>query len=227
MKNLTLLLTLLTVAFSSLAAENCARKRVVACVGDSITYGHGASNRKVTSYPAKLQSLLGNDWVVTNLGHNARTAINEGMEWNKAKGMGYCKSPRYKQSLECRPDYVIFMLGTNDSKGVNWDEEVFRRDYTALVDSYLALDPKPVVIIGISPFVKKDSFSIREKIVGGSIAPWQREFAAKRSLPAVDAYSVMKENAAKGYLGDGVHPNDTGYAALAEAFAAKIKSLEK
>ena len=52
------------------------------------------------------------------------------------------------------------------------------------------------------------------------------------SLPVLDLWAgagiqpripVMKAM----YMPDGLHPNDAGYAALAEAFAAKIKSLEK
>lgn len=200
--------------------------KVVACVGDSITYGHGASKRLETSYPAQLQRLLGDGWKVVNFGHNARTALNDGKEWNGRGGHGYCKSPQYTKSREAKPDYVIFMLGTNDSKPVNWDgkEEDFRRDYAALVDSYMAIESKPKVIIGVSPFVKKNSFSIRESVVGGSIAPWQRKFAEERKLQAVDCYNVMKLNAEKGYLPDGVHPNDIGYRALAEAFAAALSS---
>ena len=53
---------------------------VVACVGDSITYGHGASDRGAKSYPAQLQALLGDGWNVRNFGHNARTALDEGKE---------------------------------------------------------------------------------------------------------------------------------------------------
>ena len=136
----------------------------VACVGDSITYGHGASNRAKTSYPAQLQTLLGDEWSVVNFGHNARTALDDGKEWNGKGGMGYRKSPEFAKALASKPDIVVFMLGTNDSKPVNWDgkSDDVKRDYAKLVDDFLALDPKPVVVIGASPFVKKDSFSIRE-----------------------------------------------------------------
>lgn len=201
---------------------------VVACVGDSITYGHGASKRMLTSYPAQLQALLGEEWAVTNFGHNARTALDEGREWNGARGMGYRKSPEFAKALACKPDVVIFMLGTNDSKPVNWDghaDEV-KRDYAKLVDDFLALEPRPVVVIAASPFVKKDSFSIRECVVGGELVPWQRDFAASRKLPFVDVYSATKAAAAESYIGDGVHPNDAGYGVIAETFATALRTLE-
>lgn len=199
----------------------------VACVGDSITYGHGASDRAKTSYPAQLQKLLGDGWSVVNFGHNARTALDEGREWNGKGGMGYRKSPEFAKALASSPDIVVFMLGTNDSKPVNWDGKAddVKRDYARLVDDFLALDPKPVVVIGVSPFVKKDSFTIRESVVGGKLAPWQREFASRRSLPLVDAYAATKAAADKSYIGDGVHPNDAGYGVLAAAFAEKLRAL--
>ena len=219
------LLAALALAAATAAA---AEPLVVACVGDSITYGHGASDRARTSYPAQLQALLGDGWKVLNFGHNARTALDEGKEWNGQGGMGYRKSPEFAKAKDCKPDVVLFMLGTNDSKPVNWGEDGagVKRDYAQLVDDFLALNPAPVVVIGASPFVKKDSFSIREKIVGGDLAPWQRAFAAERGLPLVDAYEALKARAADGYLGDGVHPNDAGYGVLAEAFAAKLRELE-
>lgn len=199
----------------------------VACVGDSITYGHGASDRTKTAYPAQLQSLMGEGWEILNFGHNARTALDEGREWNGRGGQGYRKSPNFAKALACQPDVVLFMLGTNDSKPVNWDGRAddVKRDYARLVDDFLALKPAPVVIIATSPFVKKDSFSIREKIVGGELVPWQRSFASARALPLVDAYSAMKDAAAKAYIGDGVHPNDAGYGVLAATFATKLREL--
>ena len=185
----------LCAALAGAASAVAAEPIVVACVGDSITYGHGASDRGSKSYPAQLQALLGEGWDVRNFGHNARTALDEGKEWNGQGGMGYRKSPEFEKAKAARPDVVLFMLGTNDSKPVNWDADDgagVKRDYAKLVDDFLALDPAPAVVVGVSPFVKKDSFSIRERIVGGELAPWQRAFAAERNLPLVDAYAATK-----------------------------------
>lgn len=213
---------------SATLPASAAEPLVVACVGDSITYSHGASDRGKTGYPAQLQALLGEGWDVRNFGHNARTALDEGKEWNGQGGMGYRKSPEFAKAKDSKPDAVLFMLGTNDSKSVNWGEDgaAVKRDYAKLVDDFLALDPAPVVVVAASPFVKKDSFSIREKIVGGDLAPWQRAFAAERGLPLVDAYAATKAAAETAYIGDGVHPNDAGYGVIAAAFAAKLRELE-
>ena len=56
-------------------AENPIR---VACVGDSITYGFGISDRERDSYPAQLQRDLGEAWQVRNFGSNGATALERG-----------------------------------------------------------------------------------------------------------------------------------------------------
>ena len=218
----------LVAAEATAPATDAPAKIVVTCVGDSITYSHGASKRNETTYPAVLQKLLGEDWVVHNFGHNARTALDEGRENGKSEGMGFRKSPNFKKSLESKPNFVLFMLGSNDSKKINWEgnEETFKKNYAALVDEYLALDTNPIVIIGISPYVQKDRWEINEATVGGKIAPWQREFAKERGLPYVDIYELLKANSKDTYC-DGIHPNDKGYALIAEAFANKIRELKK
>ena len=44
-----------------------AQKKIkVACVGNSITYGYTLPDRETNAYPAKLQKMLGDDYVVGN-----------------------------------------------------------------------------------------------------------------------------------------------------------------
>ena len=50
----------------------------VACVGDSITYGHGVSGWAKNNYPAKLQEILGDGYHVQNFGHSGRTLSPDG-----------------------------------------------------------------------------------------------------------------------------------------------------
>ena len=54
MKNILLCL------FIVFSATIQAQKIKVACVGNSVTYGHGIENREKNSYPAQLQRMLGN-----------------------------------------------------------------------------------------------------------------------------------------------------------------------
>ena len=86
---------------------------VVACVGDSITEGIGATRADQYSYPAQLQGLLGEGYAVHNYGASGMTLLAEG-------DYPYIRQERYAASLACPCDAVILMLGTNDSKPQNW-----------------------------------------------------------------------------------------------------------
>ena len=56
-----------------------AQKKIkVACVGNSITYGYTLPNRETNAYPAKLQKMLGGDYMVGNFGKSGATLLNKG-----------------------------------------------------------------------------------------------------------------------------------------------------
>src|SRR5690242_3952386 len=85
----------------------------IACIGDSITEGLGLSSPSTQSYPARLQQLLGTNYMVRNFGVRGRTLLKQG-------DLPYWKEPFFKQSHDFYPDIVIIQLGTNDSKPQNW-----------------------------------------------------------------------------------------------------------
>ena len=75
----------------------------VACVGDSITAGVEASAASST-YPSVLQSLLGDQYVVTNLGSSGATMQNDGYR-------PFVQTAMYRALLENTWDVVVLMLG--------------------------------------------------------------------------------------------------------------------
>src|SRR5512135_942364 len=88
-----------------------AQAKLVACVGDSITYGSGIANRTVDSYPAQLQRLLRQydpAWEVQNFGVSGATLLSKGDK-------PYIRETAYAGTQACNPDIVIIKLGTNDS----------------------------------------------------------------------------------------------------------------
>lgn len=193
---------------------------IVACVGDSITAG---------GYPKDLQEALGEGWQVLNFGVNSRTAQVDGKEGNGTGELGYVKTLVYEKSLKSNADAVILLIGTNDSKTVNCvgREEIFKRDYAALVDKYMAMESKPIVIIALSPFVTSSGWTISEERIRTVINPAQKAVAEERGLPVVDLHTLFEENAATILSRDGIHPNEAGRKLLAETFAAKLKELRK
>ncbi|MBQ2815282.1 MAG: InlB B-repeat-containing protein [Clostridia bacterium] len=87
----------------------------IACVGDSITQGVGASNITSESYVATLQKKLGPNYDVYNCGASANTAMTDTYSC-------YTIQVIYYSAMLFKPDYVIFALGTNDGQSVYWDK---------------------------------------------------------------------------------------------------------
>ena len=75
----------------------------VTCIGDSITeWGYP------DPYTYYLQELLGKDYLILNCGlSGARMLKNVGDFW---------ESKQFKDALECSPNIVTILLGTNDSQ---------------------------------------------------------------------------------------------------------------
>src|SRR5271168_4090727 len=109
-----------------LASTACADPIRVACVGDSITFGAGVT--KGWPYPAQLGRMLGSGYDVRNFGVSGATLLRAGDK-------PYDKQKAFPAALAFKPDIVILMLGTNDTKPQNWGPHAaeFDADYRWLV----------------------------------------------------------------------------------------------
>ena len=189
----------------------------VACVGDSITWGFTIVNRRKNSYPSVLQQLLGADYEVRNFGYNDASARFDA-------DTPYVSKKAYRNSLEWNPDIVLLMLGSNDTKRRNWDPEIFRRDYSKLVESYRALPSSPRVIL-IAPIrifqpLIIPVLGLYSETMEGGVRPAIREIAVKEGLELVDLVDLFSDSK---YLMDGVHPQTTGARMLAESIYSIVK----
>src|ERR1700743_2827645 len=104
---LLLFVSIFLLSFSNADIQD--KKIIVACIGDSITYGARLHDRDKESYPAQLQVLLGNKYVVNNYGVNSATLLRKG-------NVPYWKTKEYQSALNSTPDIVFIKLGTNDTK---------------------------------------------------------------------------------------------------------------
>ncbi len=188
----------------------------VACIGDSITAGSGASLASKTAYPAVLKTLLGSRYEVKNFGNSGKTLVTAG------SSNDYTATGEYASSLAYLPDVVTIMLGTNDSKtsfwptyGANYEEEL-----RAMVETYRNLESKPLVIIATSPVAYNANWSISQDTIKNEIAPIQRKVAAEMGCPLIEIHNNTYDMSYN--FGDGIHPNDAGYAYLAKLFAEGI-----
>lgn len=205
-------LGLLTACFAALAAFAADEPIRVACIGDSITQGVGAERGK--SYPDQLQALLGDKYKVGNFGVSARTLLQKG-------DFPYRKEKKYQDALLMKPNIVIIMLGTNDTKPQNWKfQKEFEADYKALVESFKRLDSKPKVFLcRPSPGPDKpgniyegDLRKVRSRI---------DKLASSLGCKVIDMNAALAGK--KGMLSDTVHPNAAGAAELAKAAAKAIQ----
>ena len=198
-------------------------KRVrVTCVGDSLTYGSGVlKTRDLNSYPAKLQTKLGTSYVVSNFGLRNATASKNG-------DLPYVNSGEYSDSLKSNPDIVIIMLGTNDTKTVNWDPVEYKEGLSTIVSSYVELESKPTVYLVRSPYcfaVDGDytaEYCIQPGIVAGELGEIEEEIAAEYGVSLIDMYSAT-EGQDDLYTSDGIHFNKHGYELISSTIYTTIK----
>lgn len=131
MKNILLCL------FIVFSATIQAQKIKVACVGNSVTYGHGIENREKNSYPAQLQRMLGNEYEVANFGKSGATLLRKGHR-------PYNEQEECKAALDFAADRVVIHLGLNDTDPRDWPNyrDDFTKDYLTLIDAFRQANPK-------------------------------------------------------------------------------------
>ena len=188
----------------------------VACIGNSITDGHGIDMRSAYGYPALLQKRLGDNYWVKNFGVSARTMLNKG-------DYPYMNEVAWKDALAFKPDVVVIKLGTNDSKGHNWQYGAeFRQDLEQMITALKAASVKPQIYLCTPIKAEKTTWDINDSIIVNQIIPIQQQVAKKYGLKVIDLHSLFEGGEAL-MLADGIHPNGKGAERLAEIISEKIK----
>lgn len=210
------------------AADEAIQPRVrVACVGDSITFGHGIKNREKRSYPAQLQRMLGDRFDVRNFGVSGTGVLQEALRTNGWKRW-YGSKPEYEASLDWLPDIVVINLGINDV--VHWKElgSKFTAEYVALIESYQNLPSRPQVFIWypLAPLFKGHAHAgdPNLKELNRAIAA----AAAKTNAQTIDLASPLVQHPE--WFPDRIHPNGEGAENIAKVIAtafADAKALNR
>ncbi len=197
----------------------------ISCVGDSLTYGSGVlKTREINSYPAQLQSKLGTGYLVSNYGLRNACASDEG-------DLPYSTSAEYADSLKSQPDIVILMLGTNDAKSFNWNQEQYKSGLIELVRSYQNLDGSPRVVLMRSPYCYSEdgsdiaSYDIQVSVVKDYLGAVVNQVAEETGTSVIDLYEVTEGQ--EDLYTDGIHFNQAGYRLIAHEVYDAIKDIEK
>ena len=184
----------------------------VACIGNSITDGHGIEMASQYGYPALLQKALGSDYWVKNFGVSGRTMLNKG-------DVPYMNEQAWRDAQAFQPDIAIIKLGTNDTKPQNWKYSAeFKQDLEQMIK---ALGKAKIFLCTPIPAFK-DSWNINDSIIVNGVIPIQKKVAKKNGLHLIDLHTLML-NDEELIQPDGIHPNEKGVAKMAEIIAAAIK----
>jgi lysophospholipase L1-like esterase len=195
----------------------------VACVGNSITYGATITNREHNSYPAQLDSILGEGWDVKNFGISGTTLLKNG-------DRPYWKNKAFTEAKEFCPDVVIIKLGTNDTKPQNWKfKNEYVADYTAMINEFKALPSKPVIFICFPVPAYPERWGIRDSIIRVDVIPMVKKVGKINDVKIIDLYKPLS-NHAEWFL-DKIHPNAIGAGEMAKVIDKVLvknkKKIEK
>ena len=184
----------------------------VACIGNSITDGHGIEMASQYGYPALLQKALGDGYWVKNFGVSGRTMLSKG-------DVSYMNEQAWRDAQAFKPDIAIIKLGTNDTKPQNWKHAAeFKQDLEQMIK---ALGNAKIILCTPIPAFK-DSWNINDSIIVNGVIPIQQEVAREHGFKLIDLHALMA-NDEELIQPDGIHPNEKGVAKMAEIIAAAIK----
>ena len=206
----------------------------VACIGNSITDGHGIELASAYGYPALLQKKLGSGYWVKNFGVSARTLLNKGDH-------PYMNELAWRDALAFDPDIVVIKLGTNDSKPHNWQygaefENDLRQMITTLCPALAqktskkvkkakkgAQPLKPQIFLCTPIPAFKSTWEINDSVIVNGIIPIQQKVAKQYGLQVIDLHTLYANDGDK-MLNDGIHPDAKGVRRIAEIVAEAIKA---
>ena len=204
----------------------------VACIGNSITDGHGIDMATAYGYPAELQKILGENYWVKNFGVSGRTMLNKG-------DMPYMEELAWKDAQAFKPDVVVIKLGTNDTKPQNWQyASEFKKDLEQMITTLrpdlaqtakkknkkakAAAPAKPEIYLCTPIPALKTSWDISDSIIVNGIIPIQQEVAKEYGLQIIDLHTLFAGDSDK-MLDDGIHPDGKGARRIAEIVSGAIK----
>lgn len=217
-------------AISAIEVRGGPARRVVVAFGDSITEGAGATPGAHRSWPAQLSRRLarrasGDEWTVVNAGISGNRMLHDGGSQN-----GLARFARDALGV-AGVTAVIVLEGINDL-GVSFapDGPRDRVDADDLILAYRQLielaHARGVRIYGATllPYEGAVYFSPDGEAARAEVNAWIRDGGAFDGVVDLDA--VMRDPSRPARLleayeiGDRLHPNDAGYAAMAEAVEA-------
>jgi lysophospholipase L1-like esterase len=202
-------------------------KTTIVCIGDSITEGYPMKGKR--SYPARLYSLLHEQFNVLNLGVSGTTG-------QLGRDHSYWMVPQWETALETKFDVAIVQFGSNDAKTRNWDHSKYRKDYLKMIQQLAQRHPQATILVSVPPLAKSNNLGIQPDVVSKPLPEAIRDVARDAGLrlepidlqaafaDAEQSIAAAERLEAKDLIReDGVHPTGAGYAVIANAVAAAVR----
>lgn len=200
-------------------------------VGDSITQGSVASDaahRWANLVSANKVWRLYNNGIASTPMQNTvqNTAIVIG-----AAVQNNLRDTYQTRVLDPKPRHVCILYGLIDMllNDPAFNVTDFQTDYEFVVDAIIAAGvPATDIVIGSVPYIKAAGYTSIPFYNAGSPAKHAAHIAACAAVAAakgtkyVDVYAYMLAHGGDALMGDNIHPNDAGHAAIAAAFLSVL-----
>ena len=192
-------------------------------VGNSITIGRFLPDEVNDRYPAVLRVMLtelyGDLIEVKNFAVTGRTMVKNGDLPIWVEGL-------FKQGLVYAPDICFILLGTNDTKPLNWDSSSpqFFDDYLSMIDTFSVLNPDTRFIVSYPPWIRETWGGINNDTLVNGVIPAIDSIIKVTGAILMDFYNPLfgKDS----LYTDPVHPNAKGAKYMAELIYAKLLDIK-
>ncbi len=189
----------------------------LACIGNSVTAGMGLADPLKDAYPAQLQGLLGNQYVVKNFGYSGATLLKKGHN-------PYYKTTQFADAISFKPDIVIIHLGLNDTDPRNWPnyKNEFEADFSWLLDTLKKNNPTvQLFICRLTPiFNEHPRFKSGTRDWYWQIQACIPRIAKANHIDIIDLHEKLYHR--PDLFPDAIHPLREGAAIIAQTVYEKI-----
>ena len=188
----------------------------IACLGDSITHGFKVSNDDIwTALLPKMNS----NYQTINYGLVSRTLLSTG-------DYPYFSEDTINEFWKNKEDIIIIMLGTNDTKDINWNYNRFEKEYRELINKLLKNKPNEKIYLMIPPQLFIDDIGEdrpnRKNLENGVIPIINKLSKEYDNIEVIDLYRITKDHSE--LFIDGIHPSEEGHRIIA---AEILKVIER
>ncbi|MBQ8198482.1 MAG: SGNH/GDSL hydrolase family protein [Lachnospiraceae bacterium] len=211
--------------------------KTILCYGDSNTYGFdpvtGLRYPKTVRWTGRLQSLLGDAYLVVEEGCNGRTTVFEDPVEGWKRGLDYL---RPCLNTHKPVDVVILMLGTNDLKELFGASaqmvaqgaetlvetiQTFTAEKQGYVPEVILVSP-PLIGEGVCDSAFCHSFGMRAVMESRKLAQYYCEVAKRKNCFFFDAAKHIEPSEE-----DCVHLSPEAHEVMAEKMASVVMNMNK